>query len=142
MLICLSYESNETNMKKGRWIRIDSYRKVTKIKETEKALCAADIYLMTSETESFGVSALEAMAASVPVISTNTGGIPEVNKHGETGYLSNVGDIEDMAKNTIKLLEDKKLYNRISMNAAANANKFNIRNILPRYLNLYYKAIS
>jgi N-acetyl-alpha-D-glucosaminyl L-malate synthase BshA len=113
-----------------------------KIKETEKALCAADIYLMTSETESFGVSALEAMAASVPVISTNTGGIPEVNKHGETGYLSNVGDIEDMAKNTIKLLEDKKLYNRISMNAAANANKFNIRNILPRYLNLYYKAIS
>lgn len=113
-----------------------------KIKETEKALCAADIYLMTSETESFGVSALEAMAASVPVISTNTGGIPEVNNHGVTGFLSNVGDVADMANNTIKLLSDKDLYRSLSVNALANANKFNIKNILPKYLKLYYKAIS
>ena len=113
-----------------------------KIKETEKALCAADIYLMTSQTESFGVSALEAMAAGVPVISTNTGGIPEVNTHGETGYLSNVGDVEDMAENTLKLLRDKKLYDRLSLNATKNADRFNISNVLPNYLDLYYKAIS
>ena len=113
-----------------------------KIKETEKALFAADIYLMTSQTESFGVSALEAMAAGVPVVSTNTGGIPEVNTHGETGYLSNVGDVEDMAKNTIKLLRDKELYDRFSLNAMKNADRFNISNVLPNYLDLYYKAIS
>ncbi len=113
-----------------------------KIKETEKALCAADVYLMTSQTESFGVSALEAMAASVPVVSTNTGGIPEVNTHGETGYLSNVGDVNDMAKNTLKLLRDKELYERISLNASKNADRFNISNVLPLYLDLYYKAIS
>jgi N-acetyl-alpha-D-glucosaminyl L-malate synthase BshA len=113
-----------------------------KIKETEKALCAADIYLMTSETESFGVSALEAMAAGVPVVSTNTGGIPEVNSHGETGYLSNVGDVKDMARNTLKLLQNKTLYQRLSANATKNADRFNISNVLPLYLDLYYKAIS
>ena len=113
-----------------------------KIKETEKALCAADIYLMTSQTESFGVSALEAMAAGVPVISTNTGGIPEVNTHGQTGYLSNVGDVEDMAENTLKLLRNKEIYDRLSLNATKNADRFNISNVLPNYLDLYYKAIS
>ena len=113
-----------------------------KIKETEKALFAADIYLMTSQTESFGVSALEAMAAGVPVVSTNTGGIPEVNTHGETGYLSNVGDVKDMAENTLKLLRNKELYDRFSLNAMKNADRFNISNVLPNYLDLYYKAIS
>lgn len=113
-----------------------------KIKETEKALCAADIYLMTSETESFGVSALEAMAAAVPVISSNTGGIPEVNEQGVTGFLSDVGDIKSMVENTLKLLTDDKLYNELSLNALKNAQNFNIDNILPKYLELYQKAIA
>ena len=95
----------------------DSTYFLGKIKETEKALCSADVYLMTSETESFGVSALEAMAAGVPVISSNTGGIPEVNEHGKTGFLSDVGDVDDMAKNLLNLLKDEALYNQISLNA-------------------------
>lgn len=113
-----------------------------KIKETEKALCSADVYLMTSETESFGVSALEAMAAGVPVVSSNTGGIPEVNIDGETGYLSNVGDINEMAQNVIKLFEDDVLYNKISKSASEQAARFNISNILPQYENLYYNLLS
>ena len=108
-----------------------------KIKETERALCAADVYLMTSETESFGVSALEAMAAKVPVVSSNTGGIPEVNTDGVTGFLSDVGNIEEMSDNVIKLLSDKVLYDRFSESAYQNACKFNINNVLPIYEKLY-----
>ncbi len=120
----------------------DSTYFLGKIKETEKALCSADVYLMTSETESFGVSALEAMAAGVPVISSNTGGIPEVNDHGETGFLSNVGEVEDMAQNLIKLLTDQDLYDRLSVNAFRKANSFNISNILPVYEDLYNDLLS
>ena len=115
----------------------DSTYFLGKIKETEKALCSADVYLMTSETESFGVSALEAMAAGVPVISSNTGGIPEVNEHGKTGFLSDVGDVDDMAKNLLNLLKDEVLYNQISLNAFQKAKRFNISNILPLYERLY-----
>ena len=115
----------------------DSTYFLGKIKETEKALCSADVYLMTSKTESFGVSALEAMAAGVPVISSNTGGIPEVNVHGETGFLSDVGDIEDMSSNVLKILKDKILYERISLNALKKATSFNLSKILPVYESLY-----
>lgn len=121
---------------------VDSVLFLGKIKETEKALCAADVYLMTSETESFGVSALEAMAAAVPVISSNTGGIPEVNEQGVTGFLSNVGDVDSMVENTIKLLTDEALYNKLSANALRKAQDFSIHHILPKYLELYEKAIS
>ena len=120
----------------------DSTYFLGKIKETEKALCSADVYLMTSETESFGVSALEAMAAGVPVISSNTGGIPEVNVHGETGFLSNVGDVEDMAENLIKLLSDSSLYSYQSEKALEKAKSFNISNILPVYESLYNDLLS
>ena len=113
-----------------------------KIKETEKALCLADVYLMTSETESFGVSALEAMASGVPVISSNTGGIPEVNSHDETGFLSQVGDVDDMAKNLMNLLSDSKLYKRLSLNAFKKAKQFNISNVLPVYESLYNELLS
>lgn len=112
-----------------------------KIKETEKVLCLADVYLMTSEKESFGVSALEAMAAGVPVISSNTGGIPEVNTHNKTGFLSNVGDVEDMAKNLNNLLADTGLYNRLSLNAFERAKEFNISNVLPIYESLYNELL-
>ncbi|MDC1188210.1 N-acetyl-alpha-D-glucosaminyl L-malate synthase BshA [Flavobacteriales bacterium] len=112
-----------------------------KIKETERALCAADVYLMTSETESFGVSALEAMAAKVPVVSSNTGGIPEVNTNGITGFLSNVGNIQEMSDNVIKLLSDKVLYDKVSEAAYQNACKFNINNVLPLYEKLYEELV-
>lgn len=119
----------------------DSTYFLGKIKETEKALCSADLYFMTSQSESFGVSALEAMAAGVPVISSNTGGIPEVNIQGETGYLSEVGDVDEMASNAIKLLQDDALYQSFSKAAFKNAMRFNISSILPDYENLYYKLM-
>ncbi|WP_456423823.1 N-acetyl-alpha-D-glucosaminyl L-malate synthase BshA, partial [Lutibacter sp.] len=74
--------------------------------EVNKLLCYSDLFLLPSETESFGLAALEAMAARTPVISTNSGGLPEVNVHGVTGFLSNVGDTDDMAKNGIYILKD------------------------------------
>ena len=96
---------------------------------------------MTSETESFGVSALEAMAAKVPVVSSNTGGIPEVNTNGITGFLSNVGNIQEMSDNVIKLLSDKVLYDKVSEAAYQNACKFNINNVLPLYEKLYEELV-
>ena len=74
--------------------------------EVNKLLCYSDLFLLPSETESFGLAALEAMAARTPVISTNSGGLPEVNIQGVTGFLSNVGDTDDMAKNGIFILKD------------------------------------
>ena len=120
----------------------DSTYFLGKIKETEKALCLADVYLMTSETESFGVSALEALASGVPVISSNTGGIPEVNTHNTTGFLSKVGDVEDMAKNLSNLLTDNELYTKFSLNALEKAKQFDISNVLPIYENLYDELLS
>lgn len=120
----------------------DSTYFLGKIKETEKALCSADVYLMTSETESFGVSALEAMAAGVPVISSNTGGIPEVNTHNETGFLSEVGDVDDMASNLMKLLRNEVLYSEFSKNASNRAGEFNISKVLPIYEKLYNDLLS
>ncbi len=108
-----------------------------KVVSPEKILPLADIFLLTSETESFGLSALEAMAAKVPVISTNTGGISEVNKQGFSGFLSNVGDIEDMAKNALFLLEDESRLKQFRENAYEQAKKFELSRILPMYENLY-----
>mgnify|MGYP005695405529 FL=1 len=82
------------------------------------------------------------MASGVPVISSNTGGIPEVNSHDETGFLSNVGDVEDMAENLTKLLTDVKLYARLSLNAYKRAQQFNISNVLPVYEGLYNELLS
>ena len=81
------------------------------------------------------------MASGVPVISTNTGGIPEVNVHGKTGYLSNVGDVADMAKNAIELLEDEEKYGQFRKNALIQAKEFDIENILPLYEALYERLI-
>ena len=88
-------------------------------------------------TESFGLAALEAMASSVPVISTNTGGIPEVNVQGETGFLSEVGDVEDMAKNTLVLLNDDDKLEAFGKRALQRAKEFNIEKILPQYEAIY-----
>ena len=108
-----------------------------KTKAIERILCMSDLFLLTSETESFGLSSLEAMASHVPVISTNTGGIPEVNIHGYSGFLSNVGDIDDMAINALSLLKDDTRMLQFKNQARIQASKFDIKQILPMYENLY-----
>jgi len=113
-----------------------------KVKDTEHILSISDLFLLTSESESFGLAALEAMAAKVPVISTNTGGIPEVNKHGYSGYLSNVGDVEDMAKNALKVLKNDKTLAQFKANAYEQAKKFDIEHVLPKYEALYANLIA
>ncbi len=116
-------------------------RSLGKIVNPEQVLAIADLFLLTSETESFGLAALEAMAAKVPVISTNSGGIPEVNVHGFSGYMSNVGDVDDMAANAIKILKDDATLNQFKLNAYEQAKKFNIDRILPMYENLYTRVL-
>jgi len=109
--------------------------------EIDKILCLTDLFLLPSETESFGLAALEAMACGVPVISSNSGGLPEVNFEGISGYLSNVGNVEEMAVNAIKILKDDKTLSEFKANALEVAKKFDIKNILPKYEALYQKAI-
>jgi N-acetyl-alpha-D-glucosaminyl L-malate synthase BshA len=112
-----------------------------KTKKIEQFLVNADLFILPSETESFGLAALEAMAAGVPVISTNTGGLPEVNKHGFSGYLSDVGDVDDMAKNAISILESEETLLLFKKNAREHALKFNLKKILPQYEALYESLI-
>ena len=112
-----------------------------KIKAPEYVLAAADLYLVTSETESFGLSVLEAMASAVPVISTNKGGLPEVNKHGFSGYLHEVGDTDAMAKSAIKILSDDALLQKFRNNALKQAGQFDIKRVLPKYLDLYQSLL-
>ncbi|MGK0639767.1 N-acetyl-alpha-D-glucosaminyl L-malate synthase BshA, partial [Schleiferia thermophila] len=106
-----------------------------------RVLKCSDLLLLPSEKESFGLVALEAMAAGIPVISTNTGGLPEVNLNGITGFTANVGNVEDMAHYALKLLNDKSLYSRFSLNAIQNARKFSIEKIAPIYIALYEEAV-
>ncbi|NHN26824.1 N-acetyl-alpha-D-glucosaminyl L-malate synthase BshA [Flavobacterium jejuense] len=109
--------------------------------EIDKILCFTDLFLLPSETESFGLAALEAMACGVPVISSNSGGLPEVNIDGVTGYLSSVGDIKEMSKNAISILEDDKVLNQFKLNALKLASEFDIKNILPLYEKVYEDVI-
>jgi len=105
--------------------------------EVRKILCLSDLFLLPSETESFGLAALEAMAARNAIISTNTGGLPEVNLQGKTGFLSDVGDVKDMAKNAIYLLENEERLNTFKDKAYSFAQEFSIEKILPKYERLY-----
>ncbi len=114
---------------------------IGKVRETGPILSICDLFLLPSETESFGLAALEAMAEGVPVISSNTGGIPEVNKHGFSGYTSNVGDVEDMAKNALKILRDKETLAQFKSNAIVRAKDFELVNILPYYEQLYERVL-
>ena len=113
-----------------------------KLKVIEKFLCIADIFVLPSETESFGLVALEAMASKVAVISTNSGGLPEVNIDGKTGYLSDVGDVNKMANDTIALLKDTEKLNVFKNNALAHAKTFDLPNILPQYEVVYQELSS
>ncbi len=108
--------------------------------EIDRILCFSDLFLLPSESESFGLAALEAMINRVAVISSNTGGIPEVNQHGVTGFLSEVGDVKDMSNNAIKLLSNEKLLHEFKQNARHVASNFDILNILPLYEEVYEKA--
>lgn len=99
------------------------------------------MFLLPSETESFGLAALEAMASGVPVISSNTGGIPEVNVDGVSGFLSNVGDVDDMAKNAIKILKDPKVLQEFKDNSIKEAKRFDIHQIVPFYESIYNEAL-
>jgi N-acetyl-alpha-D-glucosaminyl L-malate synthase BshA len=105
--------------------------------ELEKILCYTDLFLLPSETESFGLAALEAMAAKSAVISTNSGGLPEVNVHGVTGFLSDVGDVENMSKNALFILEDLNRLQQFKEAAYKHARKFSIKEILPSYEKIY-----
>ncbi|AQS92982.1 N-acetyl-alpha-D-glucosaminyl L-malate synthase BshA [Polaribacter sp. BM10] len=105
--------------------------------EVAKILCYTDVFLLPSQTESFGLAALEAMAAGTAVISTNTGGLPEVNIHGQTGYLSNLGDVEDMAKNAISIVKDDATLEQFKQNAKAHTKQFSLDSILPVYEEIY-----
>lgn len=109
--------------------------------EVDRILSYTDLFLLPSETESFGLAALEAMAWGVPVISSNSGGLPEVNFEGVSGYLSDVGDTDDMAKKAISILEDDDNLCLFKKNALEVAKKFDIKNILPLYESLYEKAL-
>jgi N-acetyl-alpha-D-glucosaminyl L-malate synthase BshA len=110
--------------------------------EIDKILCFSDLFLLPSQTESFGLAALEAMASGVPVISSNTGGIPEVNIHGESGFLSNVGDVEDMTKNALYILSDESRLKTFKNNARKQALKFDIHEIVPQYEAIYEDTLA
>lgn len=110
--------------------------------EIDKILCFSDLFLLPSETESFGLAALEAMASGVPVISSNTGGIPEVNIHGVTGFLSDVGNIDEMVSNALYILRDDAMLETFKSNAKAASKKFNIHEIVPHYEAVYEQALA
>jgi len=110
--------------------------------EIDKILCFSDLFLLPSLTESFGLAALEAMASGVPVISSNTGGIPEVNVEGVSGYLSEVGDVEEMSKNAIHILKDEDRLVQFKNNARQEALKFDLHEIVPQYEVIYQQTLA
>ncbi|MGB8705339.1 MAG: N-acetyl-alpha-D-glucosaminyl L-malate synthase BshA [Gillisia sp.] len=109
--------------------------------EIDKILCFSDLFLLPSEKESFGLAALEAMVNGVPVISTNTGGLPEVNIEGVSGYLSDLGNVEEMGKNAISILKDEMNLLKFKINAREQAKIFDINKIVPQYEKVYSMAI-
>jgi N-acetyl-alpha-D-glucosaminyl L-malate synthase BshA len=120
---------------------LDDVRFLGKLEAIEEVLSVADLFIMPSEKESFGLAALEAMACEVPVISTNTGGLPELNVQGVTGFLSNVGDIEDMVRNALIILDDNNLP-QFRANALARAKDFELDKIRPMYEAMYEKVLA
>ena len=110
--------------------------------EIDKILSYTDLFLLPSETESFGLAALEAMAWGVPVISSNSGGLPEVNFEGVSGYLSDVGNTDEMAQNAIKILNDDTILAKFKENALSVAKRFDIKNIVPLYEEVYEAALN
>lgn len=110
--------------------------------EIDRILCFSDLFLLPSQTESFGLAALEAMASGVPVVSSNSGGLPEVNNHGFSGYLSNVGNTNQMTSNAISILRDFKTLEKFKSNAKEQSLKFDLHTIVPKYEAIYEKTFS
>ena len=109
--------------------------------EINEILCFSDLFLLPSQTESFGLAALEAMAVGVPVISTNAGGLPEVNRDGYSGYLGNVGDVQGMAEKAISILIDENKLAEFKQNALKVAQEFDIQKVIPLYEQIYRRAL-
>ncbi|MCC2589566.1 N-acetyl-alpha-D-glucosaminyl L-malate synthase BshA [Chryseobacterium sp. MFBS3-17] len=121
---------------------ISKIRLLGKVNDLYRILQLSDVFLLPSEQESFGLAALEAMAAHTPVISSNAGGIPEVNIQGETGYLAEIGNVEAMSNYTIKLLSDENLLARMKRNAKEQAIRFDLKNVLPVYEEMYKDTLT
>jgi N-acetyl-alpha-D-glucosaminyl L-malate synthase BshA len=119
----------------------DQVRFLGKQDAIEELLAICDLFIIPSENESFGLAALEAMACEVPVISSNSGGLPEVNLHGVTGFLSDAGNVTEMADFAIKLLQDEDQLRQFRANALQQAKRFDIENILPEYERYYSEVI-
>ena len=113
-----------------------------KTNQVDEILCSSDLFLLPSEKESFGLAALEAMALKVPVISTNTGGLKDLNINGNSGYTSDVGDINSMAENAIKILSDNSLEKKYRSQAFENAKKYDIKKVIPLYEKIYNEALN
>jgi N-acetyl-alpha-D-glucosaminyl L-malate synthase BshA len=120
----------------------DSVKFIGKSNQVFEVLCYSDLFILPSETESFGLAALEAMMMRVPVISTNTGGLSEVNVEGKTGYLFDVGDVKAMAEKSIALLQDEVLLEEFKNNAQKEARKFDLNQIVGRYVAVYQQALA
>ena len=120
----------------------DEIRFLGKQGAIEELLSISDLFLLPSSNESFGLAALEAMALEVPIISTDVGGIPEVNIDGQTGFLSKVGDIDDMAKNAIAILSDPTTHEEFKKKALQKSKEFDVDVIVPQYEALYEKVLS
>ena len=108
----------------------------------EELLAVSDLFIMPSASESFGLAALEAMACEVPVISSNAGGLPEVNIHGQTGFLCEIGDIEALSNHSISLLTNPELHAKFKQNALNQAKRFHIDSIIPEYENFYESILA
>lgn len=120
----------------------DDIRFLGKQEQVDEILSITDLFILPSEYESFGLAALEAMACGVPVISTNTGGLPEINVPDVTGYLSDVGDIDSMAEGALKILENDKILHQFKERALKHTKNFERAKIVPLYENLYIKVIA
>ena len=110
--------------------------------QPEDVVASCDLFVLPSDSESFGLAALEAMACAVPVVSTNTGGLPEVNIHGVSGLLNGVGDIEAMADNALMILHDEASRARFRQGAMDQARRFDLEKVLPRYEALYEQVVA
>ncbi|BDD03119.1 N-acetyl-alpha-D-glucosaminyl L-malate synthase BshA [Aureibacter tunicatorum] len=119
----------------------EDIRFLGKIDAIEEVLSVSDVFMMPSEKESFGLAALEAMACEVPVVTSDAGGLPELNIDGVTGYINPVGDIEGMTQSVLKILKDEETLDAFRQNALNRANEFRLSNILPQYESFYYRII-
>ncbi|WP_199120572.1 N-acetyl-alpha-D-glucosaminyl L-malate synthase BshA [Pedobacter sp. ASV28] len=120
----------------------DDVRFLGKQDAVEEILSVSDLFIIPSENESFGLAALEAMACKVPVISSNAGGLPELNVDGFCGYMSNVGDVEDMAQKAISILADDETLRQFKENALVRAKDFDLKKILPQYIAYYNEVMA